>query len=96
MDDTEYRPIDQPSALMLEELARRLCAEMRSGRRVLVTCHQGMNRSGLLCAMVLRHYEGLSGAEALHAVRARRRALRGFSPLTNMMFARFLELLPRR
>lgn len=96
MDDTEYRPIDMRSASYLDQLAVRLAAEMRAGRSVLVTCHQGMNRSGLLSALVLRCYEGLTGAQALHAVQSRRRAMRGFVPLGNMMFARFLELLPRR
>ncbi len=59
------------------------------GRRVLVTCNQGRNRSGLVCALALCRRMKCAGRVALKVVRDRRR-----NALTNADFAKFLEMLP--
>jgi len=45
---------------------------VRSESRVLVTCHRGLNRSGLVVALALRGLKGWSGARALEYVRSKR------------------------
>lgn len=60
----------------------------RTKQHVLVTCGQGMNRSGLVVALALRLIHGWSGAEAMRRVRDRRPGA-----LYNPAFAAFLEEL---
>lgn len=56
---------------------------------VLSHCNAGRNRSGLFCALILRHWAGMSGLEAIAHVRAARpRAL------ANQAFVEFLSGLP--
>lgn len=59
------------------------------GRRVLVTCWMGRNRSGLVLALALRRRFGWSGRRALRAIQAHRE-----DALTNEHFASFLSELP--
>lgn len=74
------------------ELERAINAAIRTnvhidrGRRVLVTCMAGLNRSALTCALVLHLRYGLDGREVVEAVRQRRRGA-----FTNQHFVRFLE-----
>lgn len=57
------------------ELAGRLVAsEVARGRRVLVTCAAGKNRSGIITAVAMRHlYPGATRTEIVDRIRARRR-----------------------
>lgn len=41
-------------------------------RKVLVHCTMGVNRSGLVCALVARRLKGLTGIEAVRLVREKR------------------------
>lgn len=43
---------------------------INQGRPVIVHCNAGRNRAGLLSALVLRKFLGISGAEALERVRS--------------------------
>ena len=52
-------------------LARQVFAEWRLGRRVLVRCLSGLNRSGLVVGMVLL-LEGYTSAQAIALLRERR------------------------
>jgi protein-tyrosine phosphatase len=71
------------------EGARRAAEAHRQGRRVLVTCRQGRNRSGLVVAMTIRMLTGASGKRIVHHIRKRRSLA-----LTNTAFARALGALP--
>ena len=63
--------------------------QIQRGGCVLVMCHAGRNRSGLLTALTLRQLDGISGEQALSRVRAARpRAV------ANPSFAAYLEDLP--
>lgn len=59
--------------------------QLRKGRRVLSTCHQGRNRSGLVSAMALCLTYGYKPSEAIQIVRLAR-----MHALTNPQFVRLL------
>lgn len=61
-------------------------AHLALGRRVLVHCLQGRNRSGLIAGLALRKFHGLSGLDALTQVRLARP-----NALYNPAFAWLLE-----
>jgi protein-tyrosine phosphatase len=56
------------------------------GRRVLVTCHMGWNRSGLVTGLTLRHL-GIPARETIHRIRK----ARGPYALSNRYFAKIVE-----
>lgn len=73
----------------VEALAAKVVAQLSMGRGVLVHCHAGRNRSGLVNALVLRSLTGRSGLYCMQCVQmARPRAL------ANPHFAAYLESLP--
>lgn len=78
-----------PDLVVLGGLVSTLAAAVREGRRVLVHCGWGRNRSGLVVALVLRELLGIDGHSAAHAVRERRHRA-----LNNEVFADYLESLP--
>ena len=81
-----------PSELELDTAswaARGIARAVSDGQRVLVTCHMGLNRSGLVTALALHALTGQSGRDCVRQVqRARRGAL--FNP----HFRRLLERVP--
>jgi protein-tyrosine phosphatase len=54
--------------------ARTIATEVRAGRRVLVTCRQGRNRSGVLAGLALVEL-GVPGARAARLIRRLRNGL---------------------
>ena len=78
-----------PDPLVLHHLAGLTADLVRDGRRVLVHCTFGKNRSGLLMTLVVRELLGCDGPTALERVRAvRHRAV------NNARFADWLSDLP--
>jgi hypothetical protein len=77
--------LDAANLPRIHALAKWAFAEWSSGRRVLVRCQAGLNRSGLVTALVLMH-AGYSAEEAIELIRERR------SPyaLFNERFAEYL------
>lgn len=65
------------------ECARDVTWWVRNGYRVLVTCAQGRNRSGLIVGLTLRQLIGSGGRRVLALVRHRRK-----DALTNKAYAR--------
>lgn len=61
----------------------------RTGRRVLVTCYAGLNRSGLVAALAIRQITGCPGEAALTRVQLDREGA-----LSNSHFAAYLRSLP--
>jgi len=69
--------------------------DIRSGKKVLVTCAAGMNRSGLVTAMSLHLLYGWSGPRCVAHVRLNRTwGDDGYMPLSNPQFVRVLSRLP--
>ena len=93
--DVICAPMDDAN-LSLEEAERAIKAAklslryLQAGRRVLVTCAMGRNRSGLVSALILVMRRGISGEQALTYVQQRRP-----NALTNRTFATFLKRIGR-
>jgi protein-tyrosine phosphatase len=79
---------DVPAARDLDRLVGRVVAAVRDGRRVLVHCTMGRNRSGLVTVLAVRELLGIGGSAALAWVRARRRRT-----VNNAAFAAYVEEL---
>lgn len=86
-----HAPFDDRPLLSLSDThivqttARQVYGELQRGRRVLVTCQAGRNRSGLVCARVLMKMSGAPAHLVVdHVQRLRRDAL------TNEVFVRSL------
>lgn len=95
-----HAPIDD-AVLTRDEMfiasraANLVAASFLKHKRILVTCMQGRNRSGLVVALALDMLSSEGGGAALAAVRERR--LRAGAPaLTNPSFVKLLESLPPR
>ena len=82
IDDAELSPKE---AWIAQNAARSVVRDLGYGRKVLVTCFAGRNRSGLVSALTLKRM-GYSGAEAIEAVRRARK-----NALTNESFVRYLR-----
>ncbi|MEU6968262.1 protein phosphatase [Kitasatospora aureofaciens] len=80
------RPLSPGQLLAVQEAARLTAAAVRRGRRTLVRCHSGYNRSGLVVAQALVEL-GRGTDEAVRLVRERR------SPwaLNNPVFVDYLN-----
>ena len=72
-------PPDKPTRMRIRRAAREIADHVRWGRRVLVTCWQGRNRSGVLAGLAMVDL----GVPPLHAVHRIRRLRNG---LTNELF----------
>lgn len=88
MDDSTLRT-DFPGELSTAQRARdAVLPAIRSGKRVLVTCRQGRNRSGLVCALVLRELTGWPGKMILTHLRNLRPGV-----LSNLVYAEYVGAL---
>ena len=81
----DARPSKQEVAIALQA-ARSVAGHLREGRVCLVTCHAGLNRSGLVSGLALRML-GYDGESAVRAVRA----ARGQQALGNEHFRRIVR-----
>ena len=81
--------IDGDMAERVEYLAGRVVTEMQRGGCVLTHCWGGRNRSGLISALALMRLEGITGKDAIAAVKAVRSGA-----LVNEHFNAYLENRP--
>lgn len=84
-DQRTLQAKDVPTATMA---AQAVVEAVRKGTKVLVTCHQGLNRSGLVVGIALHELHGWSGADCVARVRERRPGA-----LFNLGFASYIESL---
>jgi protein-tyrosine phosphatase len=73
--DDSGPPPSTSDCVRIRVAARMIANHVRHRRRVLVTCWQGRNRSGVLAGLALREM-GLPGREAAKRIRAARDGLR--------------------
>jgi protein-tyrosine phosphatase len=98
--DKLHAPFDDSSHLtrgtveMLLGVAGHINKLRQAGKRILVTCQMGINRSAFLAAIALM-LDGLTADEAVTLVREKRRPPAGWLPLSNATFVRTLVLLDR-
>lgn len=76
-----------PDKSMVRELVGKVVAKLDSGYKVLIHCIGGANRSGLIIALVLQEWLGMSPEESITLVRITR-----FGALNN---ATFVDLIRR-
>lgn len=76
-----------PDVARMHQIARFLAGEVKAGRKVLIHCAMGHNRSALLAGVVLYHLE-FPPAEIVHRIQARRQGA-----LYNRVFRSYLESL---
>jgi hypothetical protein len=85
-DDGEIIP-ERSAHAAAQEVARAL----KQGKRALVTCAMGLNRSGIISALALWYATGRPGHECVALVQRKRR-----SALCNHWFVEYLSALPAR
>jgi protein-tyrosine phosphatase len=70
--------------------ARAVSEDLAAGRKVLVTCQMGRNRSAFVAALALHILTGASGRVALRQVRMRRKDAVGVRAISNPAFQKYL------
>lgn len=85
-DDDIYQPIPHEVSAIFHTSAKTLAAHLRQDCRMLVTCAQGRNRSGLINALVLMYAFGMPAREAIATIRNKRSR----DSLANPMFEQYL------
>jgi protein-tyrosine phosphatase len=91
-----YAPLDDAELTSREwEIAKKAALQAarahRSGKKVLITCYQGLNRSGLITALALHMITGNAGAKIVNHIRRCRAGA-----LSNSSFTSAIERLPAR
>jgi len=85
-DDDSYRPIPPEAGKIFHAHAKQLGQAALSGRKLMITCAMGLNRSGLITALTLMHGYRMRPSDAIKLIRARRHA----DCLCNPMFEQWL------
>jgi hypothetical protein len=87
-NDDSGTPLTKDQANIACRAARQVAHEYRSGKKILVSCMQGRNRSGLVSALTIHLLYGMSGRESKKFVKARIP-----NALVNDSFNRFLGVI---
>lgn len=85
-DDDIYRPIPPEVGQIFHAHAHQLAKEVSGGRRVLITCAMGLNRSGLMSALTIMYAYRMRPTEAIQLIRSRRSR----DALMNPIFERWI------
>lgn len=87
-DDDFEEPPSEPTLQRIFRTAWFLTSELRKGRKVLVTCWAGHNRSGFVVGMTLHHLLGMTGQQAIQTIQRRRKGA-----LSNPIFRELLRMV---
>jgi len=93
LDDNFITKPSKEEQLRAIQAASEVSKAVRAGQKVLVTCMQGRNRSGLVAALALRDLCGWSGSQAKARVRLKRKLDFGVA-LMNPIFVHILDRIP--
>ncbi len=74
LDDEFEEPVTAEDRTRIQGAARTVARRVRAGRRVLVTCHQGRNRSGVIAGLALVKL-GMARNQAVRVIRTLRNGL---------------------
>ena len=97
IDDDIYRPVPPAIGHELHRLAQECAKHASWGKRVLITCMQGKNRSGLVTGLtLLKLYPSWTPEQAITLIRRNRRFGGGDYALSNTMFEQYLLAHGRR
>lgn len=88
-DDAPNRSMDEDEIETAMKAAGRVARRLRAGRRVLVTCAMGLNRSGLIAAIAMHDVYGMNADEIV----TRLRRARGRRALSNPHFEKLLRVV---
>lgn len=86
--DDDHTGLDEDQTKTAFRAARRTARRIVQGKKTLVTCWAGRNRSGLVCALALSRVSGSHPRKAADLIRAKRAGA-----LTNTAFRAFLSSL---
>ena len=89
LDDAPSRQMREDEITAATKTAERVARRLRAGRRVLVTCALGLNRSGLVAALAMHDVYGMGADEIV----ARLRRTRGMWALSNPNFEKLLRVV---
>lgn len=87
-NDDSGTPLSKAQADIACRAAKQVAHEYRTGKKILVSCMQGRNRSGLVSALTLHLLYGISGKASKEFVQARVP-----HSLVNPSFNRFLGII---
>jgi len=87
-DDAPGRLMRNDEIVTATRAAARVAKLLRSGRRVLVTCAMGLNRSALIAAIAMHAVYGMSPDEIVRRIRR----ARGMWALSNPNFEKLLRV----
>lgn len=91
LDDDIYRPIPPEVSAILHQAAHSIATYLASGNKVLITCAQGVNRSGLMSALTLMYALRMSPRDAIKLIRSKRKTNDpDLYALCNPMFEQYL------
>jgi hypothetical protein len=85
-NDSVRLPYEQWSRAVV--VSKEVAELVRSGSPVLVTCAQGRNRSGLVCALALHLLQGWRGRDAIRYVQSRRQGALSNADFRQQIMAR--------
>lgn len=88
------RDLDQETLTTARIAADSVTRDLIQGRRVLVTCAMGRNRSALVSALAMHMMTGMPGAEIAAFIAGKRTDQLGTPALSNDAFRAYLEALP--
>lgn len=72
LDDDPYQPVPLDVGQVIVEAAIAAGSYHVAGHKVITTCHQGHNRSGICTAIILMHYYGMSANDSINLIRRQR------------------------
>lgn len=87
LDDDPYQQLPVEAVQVILQTAQGVGSYLRGGARVVTTCHQGLNRSGLITALLLMQCYGMKSKDAIKLIRQKRDK----DALCNPMFEQFLH-----
>jgi protein-tyrosine phosphatase len=86
-DDAPGRLMRNDEIVTAVKAAARVARRLRAGRRLLVTCAMGLNRSALIAAIAMHDVYGMRADEIIRRIRR----VRGMGALSNPNFEKLLR-----